>query len=63
MSLERTSTVFQPGAVIPEEYTAVGADRSPLLAWSGKPSETKGLALICSARATSRGDLVHLVLL
>jgi len=41
MSIEVTSTAFQPGATIPKQYTGDGEDRSPPLKWSEPPSETK----------------------
>lgn len=47
MSIEVTSTAFQQGNVIPQQYTGDGADRSPPLRWSEPPSETKSIALVC----------------
>ena len=46
MAFELRSTDFATGAAIPSALTCEGADRSPALAWSGAPSETKSLALI-----------------
>jgi len=47
MSIELTSTAFQPDATIPKKYTGDGADQSPPLHWSGIPSEAKSITLIC----------------
>lgn len=62
MSIEITSTAFQPGVVIPKQYTGDGADRSPPLVWSELPSGTKSLALICDDPDAPRGTWVHWVL-
>jgi hypothetical protein len=62
MTIELTSTSFQPGATIPKQYTGDGADRSPLLRWSEPPSGTKSLALICDDPDAPRGTWVHWVL-
>jgi Raf kinase inhibitor-like YbhB/YbcL family protein len=45
--IELTSTAFEPGGPIPENYTEDGEDVSPPLSWSGVPEGTKELALIC----------------
>ena len=62
MSIELTSTAFQPGATIPTQYTGDGADRSPPLRWSEPPAGTKSLALICDDPDAPRGTWVHWVL-
>jgi Raf kinase inhibitor-like YbhB/YbcL family protein len=62
MSIELTSTAFQPGATIPKQYTGDGADRSPPLRWSEPPVGTKSLALICDDPDAPRGTWVHWVL-
>jgi Raf kinase inhibitor-like YbhB/YbcL family protein len=62
MTLELTSTAFQPGTTIPKKYTGDGADRSPPLAWSEPPSGTKSLALVCDDPDAPRGTWVHWVL-
>ena len=41
-----TSSAFAAGAEIPARHTCQGNDRSPPLAWSGLPADTKSLALI-----------------
>jgi Raf kinase inhibitor-like YbhB/YbcL family protein len=62
MSIELTSTAFQPGGTIPKQHTADGADRSPPLHWSEPPSGTKSLALICDDPDAPGGTWVHWVL-
>lgn len=62
MSIELTSTAFQPGATIPKQYTGDGADQSPPLHWSEPPQGTKSLALICDDPDAPRGTWVHWVL-
>ena len=62
MSIELTSTVFQPETTIPKKHTGDGADRSPPLAWSEPPAGTKSLALICDDPDAPRGTWVHWVL-
>jgi Raf kinase inhibitor-like YbhB/YbcL family protein len=46
-SLTLTSPVFSEGAPIPKKYTGDGPDVSPPLAWTGLPTGTKELALVC----------------
>src|SRR5450631_4314008 len=55
MSIELTSTAFKPGETIPKQYTGDGADQSPSLRWSGPPSGTKSIALICDDPDAPRG--------
>jgi Raf kinase inhibitor-like YbhB/YbcL family protein len=62
MSLELTSTGFQPGAAIPKAYTGDGADRSPPLRWSEPPAGARSLALICDDPDAPGGTWVHWVL-
>jgi Raf kinase inhibitor-like YbhB/YbcL family protein len=62
MSIELTSTAFQPGAAIPKQYTGDGADLSPPLRWSQPPPSTKSIALICDDPDAPRGTWVHWVL-
>lgn len=47
MTLQLTSSAFDPGKGIPVRYTGEGADVSPPLSWGGVPSGTRALALIC----------------
>jgi Raf kinase inhibitor-like YbhB/YbcL family protein len=62
MSIEVTSTAFQPGETIPKQHTGDGVDQSPPLHWSEPPSGTKSLALICDDPDAPRGTWVHWVL-
>jgi Raf kinase inhibitor-like YbhB/YbcL family protein len=45
--LTLTSSAFAEGAPIPKKYTGEGDDVSPPLSWSGLPTGTKELALVC----------------
>jgi Raf kinase inhibitor-like YbhB/YbcL family protein len=67
--MKLTSTAFTEGGTIPEQYTGVGKDISPALAWSGAPRGVKSFALICDdpdapSRANPRpeGPWVHWVI-
>ena len=62
MSIEVTSTGFQPGKTIPKQHTGDGADKSPPLRWSEPPKETQSLALICDDPDAPRATWVHWVL-
>lgn len=62
MRLEVTSPAFLEGEPIPTKYTADGEDLSPPLSWSGLPTETKSIALICDDPDAPRGTWVHWVL-
>lgn len=62
MSIEVTSTAFQQGNAIPQQYTGDGADQSPPLSWSEPPEGTKSIALICDDPDAPRGTWVHWVL-
>src|SRR4030088_813631 len=62
MSIELTSTAFQPGTTIPTQYTGDGADQSPPLHWSEPPDGTQSLALLCDDPDAPRGTWVHWVL-
>ena len=46
MALTISSPAFQPSQLIPRELTCEGADRSPVLDWSGAPEGTRSFALI-----------------
>jgi Raf kinase inhibitor-like YbhB/YbcL family protein len=62
LSIELTSTAFQPGLTMPTQYTGDGGDRSPPLRWSEPPSGTRSLALICADPDAPLGTWVHWVL-
>jgi Raf kinase inhibitor-like YbhB/YbcL family protein len=57
-----TSTAFLPGKPIPTDCSCDGADRSPALAWSGIPSDTRSFALVVDDPDAPRGTWVHWVL-
>lgn len=46
MSLTLKSPAFANGGRIPSAHTCEGADKAPLLEWSGAPAGTKSFALI-----------------
>ena len=62
MALKLTSTAFQPGATIPEEFTCDGPDVSPALAWTDPPADTHTFALIMDDPDAPVGTWVHWVL-
>jgi len=57
-----TSTAFEKGGAIPEQYTCDGADLSPPLSWSNIPEGTETIALICDDPDAPVGTWVHWVL-
>jgi Raf kinase inhibitor-like YbhB/YbcL family protein len=57
-----TSTAFSDGAPMPREHTCDDADRSPPLAWSGSPPDTKSFTLICDDPDAPGKTWVHWVL-
>jgi Raf kinase inhibitor-like YbhB/YbcL family protein len=63
MPIVLTSASFDDGSPIPARHTADGADLSPPLAWSGIPSGTAELALLCDDPDAPRAEpWVHWVL-
>ena len=58
-SIHVTSTAFGEGAMIPKKYTCDGQDVSPQVAWSGVPSGTRSIALLCDDPDAPVGDWVH----
>ena len=46
-SMQLTSSAFNDGSNIPQQYTGEGADISPQLSWTDAPEATKSFALIC----------------
>jgi Raf kinase inhibitor-like YbhB/YbcL family protein len=60
--LRLTSPDFRNGEVIPARHTCDADDRSPALAWSGVPVETRCFALICDDPDAPRGTWVHWLL-
>jgi Raf kinase inhibitor-like YbhB/YbcL family protein len=59
-TLKLTSPAFGEGQPIPPEYTCVGDDVSPPLAWTGVPAGTAELALV--VRDPDADGFVHWVL-
>lgn len=47
MAMQLSSSAFAPGGAIPRRYTGEGEDISPPLQWTGVPTGTQELALIC----------------
>lgn len=46
-SMQLTSSAFNDGTNIPQQYTGEGVDISPQLSWTDAPEATKAFALIC----------------
>ena len=59
MALELTSTAFQEGATIPQQYTGDGRNVSPPLKWTDPPAGTRSLALVCEDPDAPRGTFTH----
>ena len=57
-----TSTAFAGGGVIPKTFTCDGDDKSPDLAWTGAPKETKSFALIVDDPDAPGATWTHWVL-
>jgi Raf kinase inhibitor-like YbhB/YbcL family protein len=62
MSLMLTSTSFQPGDNMPEQFSCHGANISPSLSWGSLPANTKSLALLVTDPDSLFGSYVHWVL-
>jgi Raf kinase inhibitor-like YbhB/YbcL family protein len=62
MEINLTSTAFKEGEFIPKKYTCDGENVSPPLEWSGIPSETKSIALVCDDPDAPMGIWVHWVI-
>jgi Raf kinase inhibitor-like YbhB/YbcL family protein len=58
-ALELTSPAFEPGGVIPDQYTCRGGDISPPLEWANLPAGVVELALV--VRDPDAGGFVHWV--
>jgi len=55
------TTAFEPGGIIPKQFTCSGADVSPALSWSDPPSGTQSFALIVDDPDAPMGTFVHWV--
>jgi len=62
MSFRLTSTAFATGQPIPVQYSCLGQDISPPLAWTDPPDGTKSFALIADDPDAPVGTWVHWVL-
>ncbi|MEW6716344.1 MAG: YbhB/YbcL family Raf kinase inhibitor-like protein [Chloroflexota bacterium] len=62
LGIQITSSAFEQGGTIPQEYTCDGSDISPPLSWSGVPEETLTLVLIMDDPDAPMGTWVHWVL-
>jgi Raf kinase inhibitor-like YbhB/YbcL family protein len=60
-TLALTSSAFQNGGTIPEQYTCSGDNKSPELQWTGVPGGTRSLALILDDPDAPMGTFVHWV--
>jgi Raf kinase inhibitor-like YbhB/YbcL family protein len=60
--LQLSSSDFSHGGKIPVTHTCDGEDRSPVLAWTGVPVETRSFALIADDPDAPRGTWVHWLL-
>lgn len=61
-TLSITSTAFQEGGKIPDNYTSQGQDISPPLAWSEPPEGTQSFALIMDDLDAPGGTFTHWVI-
>ena len=61
-ALALTSSAFENGGTIPEQYTCSGHNESPALQWTGVPSGTRSLALILDDPDAPIGTFVHWVI-
>ena len=62
MEIKLTSAAFEPGGMIPKQYTCDGQDISPPLSWGDVPDGTAGIALVCDDPDAPMGTWVHWVL-
>jgi Raf kinase inhibitor-like YbhB/YbcL family protein len=58
-AFQLTSSAFQDGGTIPDQYTCVGKNVSPPLQWSGVPESTKSLVLIVEDPDAPSGVWTH----
>lgn len=61
-TLQLTSRDFGHGEPIPAGFTCDGEDRSPALAWTGVPVETRSFVLVCDDPDAPRGTWQHWLL-
>lgn len=61
MSFKVSSSAFEEGEKIPAKYTSDGENVSPPLSWTGLPTDTKSIAIICEDPDAPGGTWVHWV--
>ena len=59
MAMQLTSEAFGEGEPIPAVHGCEGSDQSPPLAWSGIPTGTHSLVLICDDPDAPGGPFAH----
>lgn len=57
--MQITSSAFSQGAVIPDEFTCKGDNKSPQISWSDPPAGTQSLALIVEDPDAPAGTYTH----
>lgn len=62
MAFSISSTAFELGKSIPEEYTCDGDDTSPFLHWSDTPKGTVTLAMIMEDPDAPNGTFIHWII-
>ncbi len=62
MEIKMTSAAFEPGGMIPNQYTCDGQDISPPLSWGDVPDGSASIALVCDDPDAPMGTWVHWVL-
>ncbi len=58
-TLTVTSSIFEPGAAIPVDFTCDGADRSPPLRLSAPPQDARSLAIVMDDPDAPGGTFTH----
>jgi Raf kinase inhibitor-like YbhB/YbcL family protein len=58
-ALKVTSSAFAANQAIPSEYTCDGAQKSPPLAWSNVPKETRAIAILVEDPDAASGAFTH----
>jgi Raf kinase inhibitor-like YbhB/YbcL family protein len=62
MTFSLESSAFDPGGVIPRQYSCDGADQSPPLSWRELPQGSRSLAFIVEDPDAPGGTFTHWVL-